>query len=280
MNFVFRVLLLTGLLSFSCQFAGSAGSDLAVPDSEKLAPRLVEPLELETFNVAGRITSEGARRLMGERLRTGDQDPPVYEFLSTAITAEERNYVFTDTVATYLEAKRTGAVAYTNWDITYESWFVDAASKLRYLERANSSLIEYEIDLMDLSVSFLSWNGSEEKSKLEKDAASGMTLREYARPWRRRIRNLIYVPNKHEIRFSTSNLDYVVKLLALGDITGDGIQDGLIAVAYYYRGGSGRGYDSYAIVGDDKRRIWAAEPFHWTLPESQTSRDNMPKTTN
>ena len=85
-NFVCRTLLVTGILSICCQFARSAGSDPTVPNIEKFDPRLVEPLELETFSVAGMITAEGARRLMDERIRTGDKEP-VHEFLSTAITA-------------------------------------------------------------------------------------------------------------------------------------------------------------------------------------------------
>lgn len=86
--------------------------------------------------------------------------------------------------------------------------------------------------------------GDKERRKREKDAAAGLTLRDY-----KRIGKIVHlrVTGEAEIRFASKNKEYCINRLAVGDADGDGLQDGLISVGAYYRGGSGRNYTSYRL---------------------------------
>jgi hypothetical protein len=66
---------------------------------------------------------------------------------------------------------------------------------------------------------------------------------------------------KH-LEFETEYRLYEVEWEASGDYDGDGFEDRLISLAWYYKGGTGRGYDTYlAKYPDPKKSVVLLEDF-------------------
>lgn len=222
-----------------CRTAPGLSPLLAIP------PGLIGELRFEDKILRGPVPPALARQMMNVPLVTGDQVPE-YEFLARNGPDGQPEYLRTETVAKYLAAGEAGAAGATTYDDAAASWFQDAADMLTFLE----SSVPARIDLLggsplpDISVSFLDWAGDKERRQREKDAAAGVTLRDYKR--RGEIVHL-RATGEAEIRFDSKNKEYCINWLAVGDADGDGFQDGLISVGAYYRGGSGRNYTSYRI---------------------------------
>ena len=76
--------------------------------------------------------------------------------------------------------RRKGAAPYTTYDITMNSWFVRILPPLVFSKHRTASKRSLPgDDLMDLSVSFLPWVGSEERIRLESDTAKGFSLADF-----------------------------------------------------------------------------------------------------
>jgi hypothetical protein len=155
--------------------------------------------------------------------------------------------VRTETVSQYVAAINGGAAAMDTFEISMMSFFSDATDSLVFLDRAKpsrQSLIERS-NLMDLSVSFLSWHGRDEQNRLKQHADAGFSLRDYQKA---ETITKVKFGKDGRLSFEFSDKEYVIHWLARGDEDGDGLEDRLISVGVYYNGGSGRYYSNYTVT--------------------------------
>ena len=175
----------------------------------------------------------------------GDQDG--FVFLRSDPDDGE-SYVLTETAAQYLVRRRRGADSYTTYDIAMESWFLEVVPTLVFMRVSKASKFSLlSDDLMDLSVSFLDWVGSEQRASLESDTAKGMSLRDYLN--KGKIKSLKKL--KNGISFEDDGIKMFISELARGDYDGDDYEDALINISNHYIGGMHhRPGISYSIGGD------------------------------
>jgi hypothetical protein len=229
------------------------GVQLFIPDpnakTNLIAPRLIKPLEFADFTVSD-ITSEGASNLMSEKIKIGTDDPDSYNFLSL----NETN-IQIETVNQYRAALKAGYTAFSTADMTTESWFIQANQVLDFMERAKPSkhsLFSAQ-NLKYLPVSLLNWNEWEEGERLKRDAEQGMTLRDCTSIFAKHHIHALKIKG-NTMTFSDEGCHYCASELARGDLDGDGYEDALIMVTIYYRGGSGRGYETWVISKTDPKQ--------------------------
>ena len=142
-----------------------------------IKPRLVQPLKFDGLEVSNLDQIEDINSLFYKKISMGDQDG--FVFLRSDPDDGE-SYVLTETAAQYLVRRRRGADSYTTYDIAMESWFLEVVPTLVFMRASKASKFSLlSDDLMDLSVSFLDWVGSEQRASLESDTAKGMSLRDY-----------------------------------------------------------------------------------------------------
>jgi len=105
--------------------------------------------------------------------------------------------------------------------------------------------------LEQLPVTVLDWNGDEDK-ELKNDAAKGMTLKDYTAAKARRPIHKVKISGS-TMTFSDDGCDYTVEELARGDFDHDGCEDSLISISTYYRGGSGRYFQTFVVSKTDRK---------------------------
>lgn len=220
-----------------CQATGSRW--VAMDD---LKPQLLAPIVFKDLSVTGYISPEGVQRLAFEKLQSSQED--AYEFLAHP---DSEVYVRTETVDQYRKALAQGCRARTTFDITTESWFIDASQVLKFMEKARPAKTNClaGFSLKNLPVGFLNWSGSGERETLQKAVRSGARLSDYAAAGK--IGNL--KAQGERIEFDFKGIHYIVSKKACGDVDEDGFADLLISIAWYYREGSGRGYETEVIAG-------------------------------
>lgn len=213
---------------------------LQASEEDDLLPRLLIPLRFKDFSVVGPVTAVGAERLRHEKLHAGGQNG--FEFLRHPKTGE---YVRTQTVDEYEQAQLIGARTYTTYDDSMQSWFQEASAALRFLKRARPANVNpFEVfDYRRLPVGWLTWYGSEEKSRLEADEIAGLTLADYVRS------GLIQNLQKSEsvVSFTYGPKRYRVQAIATGDHDHDRETDLLISIACHHLEGAGRSYNLYLV---------------------------------
>jgi hypothetical protein len=224
----------------------SPGRHPSQPADEALEPRLLEPLHFAEFSVVGTITPKGLEQLSREKLRSSQ--PDAYEFLAHPKTGR---YIRTETVEQYLNALSAGYRTRTNFDLTTESFFKQAADVLQFMKKAQ--IARYNdmagVSLKNLSVGFLGWSGSEEKEALERDATQGLRLADYATSGR--IQHL-HIKNGR-LKFDYKNRHYIVDKVALGDINEDDHMELLVSIVWYYHESSGRSNDVKVVSSSGNR---------------------------
>ena len=67
--------------------------------------------------------------------------------------------------------------------------------------------------------------------------------------------------NSNELSFSHNGVAYNIEILAKGDHENDGNEDFLVMESYYYKGGSGRGYNLYVISKTSKNAVRQLEYY-------------------
>lgn len=231
--------------------AGCKTSPTNNPQAQ-IPPRLIEPLKFANFTVS-ELDQEGAHSLINAKVYTGTTDTNAYHFLTLSSSNS-----LVETVNEYRQAKQAGFSAQTTADISTESWFIDTDRVLSFMERAQSSRrsLFTAKDLKFLPVSLLNWTEGGEHAELIRLSEEGMTLNDCTRPTaKHRIHSLKLKDNG--IMFSDDGCDYDVSELCRGDVDGDGYEDALVLIATYYRGGSGRAYQTFVVskTGVDRRRL-------------------------
>ena len=209
----------------------------------KIPPRLIAPIEFKDFT-ANDLTG-GLDALFDAKISIGEGQGQSYEFMRLKFDDPD-SYLITETANQYLDAKKRGAMPMTTYDITMSSWFNGVVPVLVFLKECKYSNMSFMVDdLMDLSVSFLPWVGSDEREQLESDSAAGLTLRNYLK---KELISEVPRESDFEIGFKMQNrYELVVTEHARGDYDGDGYEDSLITVAKVYLEGSGRDYSAYLV---------------------------------
>ena len=209
----------------------------------KISPRLIVPIKFKDFTVND--ITEGLDALFDAKISIGEGKGQSYEFMRLKFDDPD-SYLITETANQYLDARNRGAMPMTTYDITMSSWFNGVVPVLVFLKECKYSNMSFMVDdLMDLSVSFLPWVGSEEREQIESDSASGLTLRNY---FKKELITEVPRESDFEIGFKMQNrYELVVTEHARGDYDGDGYEDSLITVAKVYLEGSGRDYSAYLV---------------------------------
>ena len=118
---------------------------------------------------------------------------------------------------------------------------------------------------MDLSVSILSWVGSEERIRLESDTKKGVSLKDYLKSGR--IKSV--KKSKNRISFEAGHKKYIIDEVVRGDYDGDGYEDSIIDCAEYYIQGSGRSYSCYIVKRNDDSKACTVENFDYLSPKKK-----------
>jgi hypothetical protein len=210
--------------------------------------------------VSGKVSDATLAALLNRKLVVGADDG--YEFLRK--NKAEGN-IRTETIAQYRKARAQGARTRTNFEISMESYFVEAGGALRYLENcldAEKSAFK-DTWLCQLSTSMLEEHNSDQDAKQKRGKSDGVTLANYARD-----KKLLFTKSTPDrLEFEYGSRLYVVTYAASGDYDGDGFEDRLISVAWYYKEGSGRSYATYlAIYADPSQLAVSVTEFDHVAP--------------
>jgi hypothetical protein len=183
----------------------------------------MKPLEFANFTVSDIHSQQGASNLMSEKLSMGENEPSSYEFLATNFVG---NRLHIETVNEYRAGIKAGYAPYTTFDMTMESWFVMASDTLGFMAKAQPSQHSYlDLDfLKQLPGSVLDLNTNGDWGHIHGLKIKGNTA-----------------------TFSDDACDYCVEEVARGDFDRDGCEDSLVFISTYYRGGSGRSYQSFVV---------------------------------
>jgi hypothetical protein len=217
----------------------------------QIHPQLIQPLRFTDGTVSTFLSPLEASNLMTRKIWVGDRDPDGYNFLGTNFDGAR---IHVETIKEYKAAIKSGYTAYTTYDLAMESWFIGADATVGFMAQAKPSQSSYLKGkfLEQLPVTLLDPLGSaHEYQYLKQDAARGNSLLDYMEPKSHRPLHDVKLDG-HKLTFSDDNYDYSVAELARGDIDGDGIEDVLIMVSAYVRGGSGRIY--FTIVASKTSR--------------------------
>ena len=217
--------------------------------------RVVESIDFVDGKVTGEVNDEILVKLLNRKLIVGAEDG--YEFLKKDADSD---YLRTETVAQYRRARAEGAGPWTTYDISMDSFFVNAGGALRFLEKSKDAEKSAFKDnwMRQLSMSLISWVGSDEEVIYERDKAAGVSLADYAKDKKIQFTE----SSLSDLQFETEYKSYTVYWLASGDYDGDGFEDRLISVGWHNKGGSGRGFDTYlAKYPDSKKSVVLLEDF-------------------
>jgi len=222
-----------------------------------IKPRIVQPFEFDGLTVSSFDQVPDIDSLFDQKISMGGQDG--YEFLR--LDFEDNNsYVRVETAGQYLEMRRKGAAPYTTYDISMDSWFKRILPPLVFSKHSSASKRSLlGDDLMDLSVSFLPWFGSEERIRLESDTAKGFSLADYLKNGR--IKSV--KKSENSISFETSGMRHSIEELVRGDYDGDGYEDSIVKHNEHYIEGTGRSYTCYIVKRTDKSKACTVEYFDY-----------------
>ena len=230
---------------------------LELVERSSIKPRIVQPFEFEELTVSSFDEVPDVDSLFDQKISMGGQDG--YEFLRLDLE-DNKSYVRVETAGQYLEMRRKGAAPYTTYDISMNSWFVRILPPLVFLKHSSASKRSLlGDDLMDLSVSFLPWFGSEERIRLESDTAKGFSLEDYSKNGR--IKSV--KKSENSISFETSGMRHSIDELVRGDYDGDGYEDSIIQHNEHYIEGTGRSSTCYIVKRIDESKACTVEHFDY-----------------
>ena len=227
--------------------------------AKTIKPRLIQPLEFDGLKVSSFDQVSDINSLFNKKISMGGQDG--YEFLRLDLD-DDNSYVRVETAGQYLEMIKKGARPYTTYDITMDGWFEKVVPALVFSKHSSSS--KHSLlgkDLMDLSVSILSWVGSEERTRLESDTKKGVSLKDYLK--RGRIKSV--KKSKNGISFEAGYKKYFIDELVRGDYDDDGYEDSIIYCAKHYIEGTGRSYSCYIVKRNDESKACSVEYFDYKI---------------
>jgi hypothetical protein len=234
---------------------------LELVERSSIKPRIVQPFEFEELTVSSFDEVTDVDSLFDQKISMGGQDG--YEFLRLDLE-DNKSYVRVETAGQYLEMRRKGATPFSTYDITMNSWFVRILPPLVFSKHSRASKRSLlGDDLMDLSVSFLPWFGSEERIRLESDTAKGFSLTDYLKNGR--IKSV--KKSENSISFETSGMRHSIDELVRGDYDGDGYEDSIIKHNEHYIEATGRSYTCYIVKRTDETMACTVEYFDYLTPQ-------------
>ena len=144
----------------------------------------------------------------------------------------------------YFDFKDKGYSADTTYDVTMESWFINACIPLRLLKEAKPSRVSFLAGSfladdplknlpLDLSLSL----SSDDTKNLQAAKEKGLTWGKFIPDATVKI-----IDNNQIILNSAEKGSTSVDLLAFGDFNNDGIEDALVFVSHYVTDGSYRNF--------------------------------------
>ena len=231
--------------------------------AKTIKPRLIQPLEFDGLKVSSFEQVEDINSLFNKKISMGGQDG--YEFLRLDLD-DDKSYVRVETAGQYLEMIKKGARPYTTYDITMDAWFEKVVPALVFSKHSSAS--KHSLlgkDLMDLSVSILSWVGSEERTRLESDTKKGVSLKGYLKSGR--IKSV--KKSKNRISFEAGPKKYIIDEMVRGDYDGDGYEDSIIYCGRHYIEGTGRSYSCYIVKRKDESKACTVEYFDYLNPKKK-----------
>jgi hypothetical protein len=186
-------------------------------------PHLTQPLKFASLTKSA-ITPEEVGGVMNEKVSMGDNGPEAYDILSKA-----GSKIHVETVNQYQTALKNGYFAATTYDMTMQSYFIQAEAVLDFMTHAHTSQRSYlgKQAVLDLPVTVL-----ESFGEGGKEAVKGMTVRDCTP----RVA-------KGVVEFRYQDCDYWVQELARGDVDHDGCEDVLLMMGVYAQG-SGRHFQT------------------------------------
>ena len=236
---------------------------LELVERSSIKPRIVQPFEFEELTVSSFDEVSDVDSLFDQKISMGGQDG--YEFLRLDLE-DYKSYVRLETAGQYLEMRRKGAAPFSTYDITMDSWFKRIVPPLVFAKHSTASKRSLlGEDLMDLSVSFLPWFGSEERVRLESDTAKGFSLTDYLKNGR--IESV--KKSENSISFETSGMRYSIDELVRGDYDGDGYEDSIIKCNMHYIEGTGRSYTCYIVKRTDESKACTVEYFDYLTAKKE-----------
>ena len=181
---------------------------------------------------------------MDRKIYLGGNSDDAYEFLTRGQLT-----VRTETVNQYRRALKQGYTAENTFQLTMVGFFTNTGAVLDFMvvaETSKRSLLNTNLAL-DLPVTVLNYNGTEQHKALETDAAKGMTVGDYA--GKKRITDI--KTTSTGTTFSDQSCQYEVRELARGDLDHDGVEDALVSVSTRFKGGSGSGAELMVVTRTD-----------------------------
>lgn len=222
--------------------------------------RLVCPLEFVDGMVSGEVSDASLAALLNRKLVVGAEDG--YEFLRKQKATAN---IKTETISEYRAAIAQGARPRTNFEISMASYFVEAGGALRFLENCRDAKKSAFKDawLQQLSTSMLEEFDSDQEAGQKRGKSDGVTLANYAKN-----KKLLFTKSTPDrLEFEYGSRLYVVTYAASGDYDGDGFEDRLISVAWYYKESSGRSYATYvALYADPSESAVSLTEFDHVAP--------------
>lgn len=242
----------------------SPGASIIVPARNCIVPKLIEPIEFDGYTVSQINSSQAARYLMSQKIKS---------FSSQFLKSADGAAIVTETVLQYIAADKTKVYAATTVDMVAEDLMRSIKAKLEFMAKAQPSVRSYLTSRyfkslpVDVLISSLNASEGDVSDKYEKilkaEAKQGKTLNDYTRPWAPlHVTHQVWGSDT-ELRFtdSTMEIDYYIKEVARGDWNGDGIEDAFIEIGWHTQGTRGGSYTTIVTrTGPDQSLKWVATP--------------------
>ncbi|NDJ15667.1 MAG: hypothetical protein EBY17_31595, partial [Acidobacteriia bacterium] len=147
---------------------------------------------------------------------------------------------------------------FTTFDQAVDEVFRSTASTLKFLaESVDSRRSSLPVKLLvELPVSILGFNDSDQQRDLATATAKGLRLNDYRRSGKlQKFRSTATI-----LQFESANRTYLLTELARGDFNGDGFEDSLVAVQWHYREGTGFGQSMFLVQRVESKPL-TVQPF-------------------
>ncbi|NBQ69170.1 MAG: hypothetical protein EBU46_10170 [Nitrosomonadaceae bacterium] len=239
-----------------CLLTSCASPD--VPSKSASPVRLLAPLALDHFTKIGPITRSQAMGLFNEKVKLDSKNADDYAFLVLPAPPQAISNpaappalpivgqrVRVETVAEYLAALKRGAAPFTTFDQAVDEVFHSTAATVKFLNQSvesQRSLLPVKL-LVELPVSVLGFNDTDQERELATATAKGLRLSDYSRSGKLQK----FVSTATTLMFESPNRTYHLTELARGDFNGDGLEDSLVAVHWHYREGTGSGQSMFLV---------------------------------
>jgi hypothetical protein len=265
-------------------------------DAELPIGQIYRPIEIVGGDaISGQVYPANLKRLRREPLALGygppytpDDQPFFSKYISDRPQLDDESYenekfetINVASLEDYRKALAEGYSAYNTFELSMESFFIraDAIEAFLNLCCVREFGANGDLNPENISVASLSWMGSDERKQIMEDTQNQLTLGDYLQAGKHSEKKHgasdVYTGLgrgmlfnwKHEgaqsWSFDHQHWTYSMEVAASGDINCDGETDFLIFRATYARGGTGRYYSNYVVLGPKNPRQNCLMPYHF-----------------